>query len=444
MITDIELTLIREALDFAQKSGAQKASATLSVSSEDLVATLNGEIDRITRCQDRSLSLCLFVDGRFGSFSTNKLEEKALHDFILKAIGTVRMLAEDPCRDLADPSRTCRTALKGDELDAVDPCRNGITPETRRQAALDASVFKTPTPPEYQIVSEEGEYSDSIYEVVLMDTNGLFCRQTETSFDYGVEITIEADGEKYSGYAWDSWSRFSDLDSAACGRQALGKAVAQIGSSPAGSVKYTMVLDSECASRAISPVLRALSGYQIQQSNSFLMDSIGKNIFPKGLTVLDDPHIKGNVCSKLFDSEGAATTPHAIIEGGVVKEYFINTFIGNKLGMAPTVEDPVRPHVLPYPYEGLDRDAILKMCGDGILVTDFNGGNSNPATGDFSYGIEGFLFKDGKIVRPVSEMLVTGNFLTLWQGFKAAGSDARQCMSKLVPTLAFENVDFSG
>ncbi len=444
MITDIEPKLIREALDFAQKNGAQKASATLSTSSEDLVATLNGDIDRITRCQDRSLSLCLFVDGRFGSFSTNKLGANALHEFILKAIETVRMLAEDPCRDLADPSRTCKTALRGDELGAVDPARAGITPEIRRQTARDASVFSIPTPPEYKIVSEEGEYSDSLYEVVLMDTNGLFCRQTETSFDYGVEITIEAEGEKYSGYAWDSRSRFNELDSAACGRLALEKAVAQIGSEPAGSGKYTMVIDRECASRVLSPVLRALSGYQIQQNNSFLMGSIGKKIFPAGLTVLDDPHIPGNVCSKLFDSEGAATTPHAIIKDGVVKEYFINTFIGNKLGMAPTVEDPVRPRVLPYPQECLDRAAILRLCGDGILVTDFNGGNSNPATGDFSYGIEGFIFKDGKIVRPVSEMLVTGNFLTLWQGFKAAGSDARQCMSKLVPTLAFENVDFSG
>jgi len=86
----------------------------------------------------------------------------------------------------------------------------------------------------------------------------------------------------------------------------------------------------------------------------------------------------------------------------------------------------------------------MKMCGDGILVTDFNGGNSNPVTGDFSYGIEGFLFKDGKISRPVSGMLVTGNFLNLWKGLIAAGDDARACMSKLIPTLAFADVDFSG
>mgnify|MGYP000002517437 FL=1 len=85
----------------------------------------------------------------------------------------------------------------------------------------------------------------------------------------------------------------------------------------------------------------------------------------------------------------------------------------------------------------------MRIVGEGILVTGFNGGNSNSATGDFSFGVEGFLFKDGKIVHPVREMLITGNLLTLWNNLLAAGNDARFCKSKLIPTLAFGNVDFS-
>ena len=40
-------------------------------------------------------------------------------------------------------------------------------------------------------------------------------------------------------------------------------------------------------------------------------------------------------------------------------------------------------------------------------------------------------------------MLITGNLLTLWNSLVAAGDDPRLCKSKLIPTLAFENVDFS-
>ena len=499
MITDNELNFVREALELARRAGAQHARATLSKSEEDLVATLDGEVDRVTHCADRSLSLALFVDGRFGSYSTNKLERAALEGFIGRAVAATRLLAVDPCRTLPDPARCCSDALTGDELGLVDPARDDLSPADRQQIALAASVFSaslrgsqppetsgcagphrcaslavppltmprvarfpeaaadsTPqekteatspdVPPErdYQIISEEGEYSDSIYETVVMDTNGVCCRHSETSFDYGVEITVESDGEKYSGYWWDAASHRDGLDAAACGRQALGRAVGQIGSEPAPGGRYTAVIDAEMASKLVSPLLRALSGYSIQQNNSFLMDSLGRQRFPEGLTILDVPRIPGQTCSKYFDSEGVATCEAPIVERGVVRQYFINTYMAGKMQMAPTIEDATRPKVLPWPVAGLDRAAILARCGSGILVTDFNGGNSNPVTGDFSYGIEGYLFEDGRITRPVSGMLMTGNFLTLWSRLLAAGDDARPCQTKLIPTLAFAEVDFSG
>ncbi len=507
MIEDKETALARRAMEYALARGAAKVRVTLTISEEDLVATLNGQVDRITHCSDRSLSMHLFVDGRFGSFSTNKLEEKALERFIDDSISIVRMLAEDGFRDLPDPSRTCKEAVDGTELGLLDPAYGSIRPEMRRQTALAASVFNSappvhaatgghgladspaccsspaslrsahPSQPDgwdppvhvatgghgpagdeqqqasvqqagaaaYTIVSEEGEYSDSIYETVVMDSNGLFCRHCENSFDYGTEVTVEdEDGEKYSGYWWDSSSRADGIDAAECGRRAVRNAAEQIGSEPVRSGKYNMVVASDVASKFVSPLLRALNAYSIQQNDSFLTGSLGKQVFPEGLTINDVPAIKGQTCSKLFDSEGVATMEGPVIEKGRVMEYFVNTYMAGKMGVEPTVEDATRPRLEPWPEAGLDQEAIMKKCGDGILVTEFNGGNSNSATGDFSYGIQGFLFKGGAIVRPVSEMLVTGNLLTLWQGFIAAGSDARSCMSKLIPTLAFSNVDFSG
>ena len=462
MLTDKELDFVREALQMARRHGAQKARATLSQSEEDLVATLDGEVDRVTHCADRSLSLALFVDGRFGSYSTNKLEPAALEAFIAKAVEATRMVAPDPFRDLPDPVRCCRDALTGDELGLVDPARDAITPADRQRIALNASVLYTSRGgpkdvsggwlpcsegtgrAEFEIISEEGEYSDSIYETVVMDTNGVCCVHRETSFDYGVEITIESGGEKYSGYWWDASSDHKELDAPACGRRALERAVGQIGSAPVHSGRYTAVIDAEMASKVVSPLLRALSGYAIQQNSSFLMDSVGKQVFPEGLTLLDVPRIPGQTCSKYFDSEGVATVEAPVIERGVVREYFLNTYMAGKMQLEPTVEDATRPKVLPWPRPGLDRDAILQACGSGILVTDFNGGNSNPVTGDFSYGIEGYLFEEGRIVRPVSGMLMTGNLLALWSRLLFAGDDARPCQTKLIPTLAFGEVDFSG
>lgn len=438
MIDPKDIELVRESLDMARQAGAEKARATLCRSEEDLVATLNGEVDRVTHCVDSSLSFALFADGRFGSFSTNKLDPASLRDFLESSVKTVRTISKDECRDLPDPRRCCSKAITGDELGLTDCRRESMTPEERIRMALDASVYRD------GILSEEGEYSDSIYKTVVMDTDGVLCLHSETSFDYGVEITIEEDGEKYSGYWWDSASHLDALDARSCGEKALARSRAQVGSDAVPGGRYNMVVDSEVASKMVSPVLRALNAFSIQQNNSFLVDSLGKRPFPEGLTIMDLPHIKGQACSKLFDSEGVATAETPIIRNGEVCEYFVNTYMSRKLGIAPTVEEATRPKVLPWPESGLGRSDILKICGNGILVTDFNGGNSNPVTGDFSYGIEGFLFENGKVSRPVSGMLVTGNFLSLWKKLIAAGDDARDCMSKLIPTLAFADVDFSG
>ena len=92
----------------------------------------------------------------------------------------------------------------------------------------------------------------------------------------------------------------------------------------------------------------------------------------------------------------------------------------------------------------ISLEDILRYCGSGILVTGFNGGNSNPVTGDFSFGIEGFAFSRGKITHPVREMLITGNLIELWNNLTAVGTDARSSSRWQIPSLAFENVSFSG
>jgi hypothetical protein len=113
LISAEEAALTRSCMTFALDSGAEKVRITLSKSTMDLFATLNGSLDKVTHCLDRVLSICLFVDGRYGSFSINRLEEDELKSFIVKAIDRVRMMAQDPCRDLPSPSRTEKGAVSG-------------------------------------------------------------------------------------------------------------------------------------------------------------------------------------------------------------------------------------------------------------------------------------------------------------------------------------------
>ena len=438
VLTQEEMALARHCLQFALEQGASQVRITLTKSLLNLVGLLNGEVDKTSHALDRSLQLQLFVEGRFGAFSSNRLEKEGLEAFIREAIDTVKMLEPDAFRSLPAPERQAKDALTGRELGLYDPAYESLTAQDRRQMALGSIAW-----PKEGLIAEEGEYSDSVFDSLPLDSQGLEARHTETSFEIGYESTVEdAEGRHFSSYWWDATPRLKDLQLKDCAEKACRRAMDQLNPKPVPSGKYTLILDTECASKVVTPLLNALGGYSLQQKNSFLADSLGKQLFPQGLTILDAPRTPGDTGCRLFDSEGVATREMPIIENGVVKTYFLNTYISRKMEMEPTIEDATRVKVLPLGNCKTQQD-VLNQVKDGILVTGFNGGNSNPATGNFSYGIEGFLIKDGKRVHPVREMLITGDFLTLWSHLIAAAQDARPCLSKLVPTLAFTDVDFS-
>ncbi len=402
------------------------------------MGVLNGEVDKTSHALDRSLQLQLFAKGRFGSFSSNRLDKEGLEAFIREALDTVGMLEADSFRSLPAPERLAKDAVTGQELGLYDPACETLTAEARREMALGSVAW-----PQEGLIAEEGEYSDSVFDSLTLDSQGLEARHTETSFEIGYESTVEdADGRHYSSYWWDAAPRLEDLQLKGCAQKAYERARDQRNPQSVPSGKYTLILDSECASKVVTPVLSALGGYSLQQKNSFLTGSLGKQLFPQGLTILDVPRTKGDTGCRLFDSEGVATREMPVIENGVVKTYFLNTYISRKMEMEPTIEDATRVKVMPF-GGCRTQEEVLQKVKDGILVTGFNGGNSNPATGNFSYGIEGFVIKDGKRLHPVREMLITGNFLTLWNHLEVAADDARPCLSKLVPTLAFSDVDFS-
>jgi len=445
-ISQEEMALCRQCLDMALKKGASKARITMDKSTMDLVGTLNGEVDKVTHCLDESLSIVLFVDGKYGTYSTNRLDPEQLDLFLDGAISTTRMLADDECRDLPDTKLCCKEAISGEELELFDSCIEKMGPEQRLELASKASIFRKDgrVSKDYRLISEEGEYSDSLQDSYIIDSEGLSCRHIETSFEYWVEMTIETEeGDKFSGSWWECSPRFRDFAIESCCPKALELAAAQIGPKNLRSGKYDIVIDTEVAEKLVSPILKALNAYAIQQSNSFLKDSLGKKVFPQGLTIMDCCHDKGKGGARLFDSEGVATREGAIIDKGVVDHYFVNSYMSRKMQIEQTVEEAIRPKVMPFPKEGLNRDDIMSLIENGVLITDFNGGNYNPATGDFSYGVEGFVFKKGKITHPFREAVLTGNITDLWSRMLYAGDDSRPCNSRIVPTLAFAEADLS-
>lgn len=444
MITQNEINIARHCISYAMANGADAVRVSISDSTMDSCTMLNGVLDKVTHAADRSVYLYIFADKRYGTFSTNRLEKSDLEKFITQSIAMVRMLGEDQYRSLPDPSRVAKDAVTGRELGLFDARYEESDSDSRLVRAKQMSICQNVAGEGYELISEECEYSESYDDNFVIDSQGFEGRHTETCFSVFAEMTIQDEsGSKYSGFWWESSFDKDGVSLPGCSEKALERAVRQIGPKKRRSGHYKMVVDTSVATKLISPILTALNAASIQQKMSFLDGTIGQRIFPENMTLMDLARTPRKNGSRLFDTEGVATKDAPIIENGVVKQYFVNTYMAAKMGIEPTVEDTSRPCLLPLKDNSLSLEDLLQLSGSGILVTGFNGGNCNPVTGDFSFGIEGFAFSKGKVTHPVREMLITGNILELWNNLIAVGSDARPSVRWQIGSLAFENVSFS-
>ena len=447
-ITENERKIALDSLDCALKAGASAAKVCLNKSVMSTYSVLDKEFDKLVHSADRSLYFHIFADGKYGNFSTNRFEAGELKGFLESSVETVRMLAADEARCLPAKELYYKGTSSGHEMEIDDPAFDDVPPERKKEIAMECAAAAPGT-----AISAETEFSEQADGLFIADTQGFTGLGYETTYAISSEITVKGKGNsRASGYFWSASPMLSGLKYEDCATKAYERATARLNPKKIKSGKYIMVVENYVASRLFAPIMAALNGMAIEQHNSFLTDSLGKRVFPEWLDVIDRPHVKGAPGSRLFDSEGVATKDCDIISHGTVGMYFINSYASRKLGMPQTVESASRPVIVPFDRtsgkgtgHGISSlDYILRQSGSGILVTGFNGGNSNPVTGAFSFGIEGFRFENGEILYPISEMLITGDILSLWTKSLFAGNDPLGSLRWQVPSLAFEDVDFNG
>jgi PmbA protein len=202
-----------------------------------------------------------------------------------------------------------------------------------------------------------------------------------------------------------------------------------------------VVVDPRAAGRLVGALFAALGASALQKKRSFLEGRLGQAVGSEWLDVEDDPFVVRGLGSRLWDGEGLAARRFPVFARGALASFYVDTYYGRKLGMAPTT---ARTSNLAWRPGDADRAGLVGRVGHGLLVTGFLGGNSNATTGDFSLGVQGFRIEGGRVAGPVGEMNVSGNHLDLWRRLAAVGDDPYPWSSLRTPTLVFDGVQVAG
>lgn len=395
------------------------------------------KLERIQESTSRGLSATLYHDGRYSSHSTSDLRPDAVEQFLTHAVALTALLERDEHRRLPDPK--LYEGRSDADLQLEDPKYDEVTVDQRKEiaAAVQAAAYA-----DARVISANATVYDQLGETLLIHSNGFEGSQRSTSYWIGAKATVEGEGDARPEASW--WigdRRFADLDHGAVGGIALRRALERIGSGQVKTRRCPMVVENHVARRLLSPLLGPLSGRALQQRRSCFEGKLGQPVAAELMTVTDEPLRPQGFGSRHYDGEGIAAERMPVFDAGVLESYFIDTYYGRKLGWDPTTGSPSN---LVFTVGTSSAEEIYRQVGEGILVSSFLGGNSDPTTGDYSFGIRGRVIEGGELAAPVSEMNITGNLLQLWNQLSQVGNDPHPYSSLLVPTLAFDDVQFSG
>lgn len=437
MTKEEKYSLARWAMEHAINNGAQQASVIISESKDSSIEVREKKIDKLEQSNQNGLSIRLYVDKKYSAHSTNRLNKTDLARFIEEAIEATKYLSEDEFRTLPDPDLYYKGG--GIDLKTVDEDFDSVDPQAKIDAAFaaeDEAYGK-----DDRIISVTASYYDGINSRVMVTSNGFEGDTAGSYFQLVTSVSAKSGDARPESYWYESAIFHDKLIKEGVGKKAMERALNKLGQEKIESATMPMVVENRAVGNLLGPLIGALSGSAIQQKQSFLIDKIGEKVVSDKLTVTDDPFIVSGRGSQLFDGEGLAAKKRIVFDKGVLKTYYIDTYYGKKLDMEPTSGGSTN---LVFELGSKDLDGLVASMKKGILVTGFNGGNCNGSTGDYSYGIDGFLIEKGKIVKPVSEMNITGNMKDLWMNIGELGNDPDTNSSRLIPSILFEKVDFSG
>jgi PmbA protein len=380
----------------------------------------------------------VYIGQRRGHASSSDFSLAALKASVEAALSIARFTAEDDCAGLPDAERLARDSMDLDLFHPWDISVEESIDVARRceQAAFDVSPM---------VKNSEGA-TVSAQSSHFVSANSLgFMGGFATSRHYVSCSVIVGEGDDMQRDDWYATRRdAADFPAVErIGDYAARRALSRLGARKLRTRKCPVIFEAPLATGLIGSLVHAVSGGALYRKTSFLLDSLGQQLFPDFVQISERPHIRGAFASSPFDDDGVATHDREVVKDGVLQGYFLSTYSARKLGMRSTGNAGGSHNLLVEPG-ALDLDGLLREMGSGLLVTELLGQGVNYVTGDYSRGAAGYWVEKGRIAYPVEEITIAGNLREMLRGIVAIGKDIETRGSKHVGSILLGRMTVAG
>ena len=434
--------ITEDMLRIARNKGATDAAAEVSEGGGLSISVRKGKVETIEQNRDKGVGITVYIGKKRGNASTSDFSAKSLEDTVEAAYNIARFTAEDDCAGLPDADMLEKNPR---DLKLFHPWLVTAEEAIALACRIEAAAFET----DKRISNCDGA------SVHAQQSHFVSANSRGFSGGYAFSrhtLSVAPIAGKGAGMQRDDW--YSSHRNAkqlaspeAIGRYAAERALARLNSRTIDTRKCPVLFEAPLAAGLLGSLVQAVSGGALYRKSSFLLDSLGQQIFPSHIQVTEDPHILGGVGSSPFDDEGVTTKKRDLVKDGVLQGYFLSTYSARKLGMQTTGNAGGSHNLVMTSSLAKKSDdfvQMLKKMGTGLLVTELMGQGVNYVTGDYSRGASGFWVENGVIQYPVEEITIAGNMREMFQQIVAIGNDQLTRGTKTTGSILIESMTVAG
>jgi len=407
-------------LERAAKADGAEVEMVVS-ESESFSANYNqGELNKYSFDQSLSAGVRVLYGKGAGFSTTEKLAKDSLLETFREALRSAKDLHKEAKTDEA-AQKLFRPSGKPPAMHLVSSDIEKVSMEEKLSIArtLETAALQYDTKVQNVPYSRYGESKGRRY---LFNSLGLdvFTEAAGISaFSYAL-AKLENDS-KSGGYA-NFVRKPHQLSAEKIAKEAAKRSVELLGSTQPKSGNYPVVLFNEVVSELVDFLTHHLSAKTLDEGTSLLSGKMDQKIFSDKITVLDDPFLTDLGGARPFDSEGAISQKTTLIENGVLKSYLTNSHLAEKLELKHTSnaareggEMGVAASNTIVNVGTASIDDLLKSSNEVIYITAVDAIHSGfkPTTLDFSLPAYGFLYRNGERIRPLHQMVISGNLISL-------------------------------
>ena len=397
----------RQVLEKAVSTGGDFAEIFLEDSREHSLVLKSDRLDTVSSGRSHGAGVRVFQDKRAIYVYTNDTSAAGLLSCAEKAAAAVNggkgctVAAFQP----SDAGRPEEIRLLPTEVKAAQ--------KAEKLRAANSAARKVSD----EIVQVNARYSDSVQDVLICNTEGVFVTDRRVYSRIAVAAVASDGKENQTGSMSPGGGMGFELfdlrvDAEACGEQAAKQAITMLHAPKCPAGVFPVVIDSGFGGVIFHEACgHSLEATSVAYGVSEFSGRLGEMIAAPCVSAVDDGTIVNEWGSTHVDDEGMPTTRLLLIDHGKLVNYMIDKLGSRRMGMPPTGSGrrqsyqwaPTSRMRNTYIAAGEDDEAeMIATMGEGLYAKAMGGGSVNPATGEFNFAVnEGYWVKDGKIVHPV-------------------------------------------